>query len=227
MEQEYSIKDKYQVFTIDLSSGLDNLEIDTILVSNFLTTFYVDNLTGESINTGKVNIAVTSSKNYPLTFLNGSKYKAQFQKLYLYAQPQPNVSVRIFTSVDCFYEKETPVTNAVLNEPLIIEPENVRYDIFVNGVTINNSVTGVLISNTLNGKTVKGIKSIIISNLDNNHTLYYGTSINAGNYLTKAGRIEAGEKLSVDFNPQAKAPYDFTLYTPNSIDVQYSVLFSY
>ncbi|MBR2240829.1 MAG: hypothetical protein IJ890_05570 [Clostridia bacterium] len=227
MEQEYSIKDKYQVFTIDLSNGLDNVELDTILVSNFLTTFYVDTLTGESINNGKVNIAVTSSKNYPLTFLNGSKYKAQFQKLYLNAQPQSNVSVRIFTSVDCFYEKETPITNAILTQPLIIEPETLNYDIFVNGVTINNSVTGVLINDTLNGKTVKGIKSIIISNLDNNHTLYYGTNINAGNYLTNAGRIEAGEKLSIDFNPQAKAPYDFTLYTPNSIDVQYSVLFSY
>lgn len=227
MEQEYSIKDKYQVFTIDLSSGLDNVELDTILVSNFLTTFYVDTLTGESINNGKVNIAVTSSKNYPLTFLNGSKYKAQFQKLYLNAQPQPNVSVRIFTSVDCFYEKETPITNAILTQPLIIEPETLNYDIYINGVTINNSVTGVLINDTLNGKTVKGIKSIIISNLDNNHTLYYGTGVTASNYLTKAGRIEAGEKLSIDFNPQAKALYDFTLYTPNSIDVQYSVLFSY
>lgn len=226
MANEYSTDNKYQVFTIPLTNGLQNYEIDTMLISNFLTTFFVDD-NGNSINTGKVNISITSSKNYGLTFLNGSKYKAQFQKLYLNAQPQPNINVRVFTSIDCFYEKETPVTNAVLNEPLIIEPENVRYDIFVNGVTINNSVTGVLVSDTLNGKTVKGIKSIIISNLDNNHTLYYGTGINAGNYLTKAGRIEAGEKLSIDFNPQAKAPYDFTLYTPNSIDVGYSVLFSY
>lgn len=227
MEQEYSIKDKYQVFTIDLSNGLDNVEIDTILVSNFLTTFYVDNLTGESINNGKINIAVTSSKNYPLTFLNGSKYKAQFQKLYLNAQPQPNVSVRIFTSVDCFYEKETPVTNAVLTQPLIIQPETLRYDIFINGGTINNQAVGVLISSPLNSKTVKGIKSIILANLDNNNTLYYGTGVNSGNYLTKAGRIEAGEKLSIDFNPQAKAPYDFMIYSPNSIDYQISVLFSY
>lgn len=227
MEQEYSVKDKYQVFTIDLSNGLNNVEIDTILVSNFLTTFFVDTITGDSINNGKINIAVTSSKNYPLSFLNGSKYKAQFQKLYLYAKPQPNVSVRIFTSVDCFYEKETPVTNAILNEPLIIEPDTLNYDIFVNGATINNSVTGVIINNTLNGKTVKGIKSIIISNLDTTNTLYYGTGINSGNYLTKAGRIEAGEKLSIDFTPQAKPLYDFTLYTPYSIDFQYSVLFSY
>lgn len=226
-EQEYSIKDKYQVFTIDLSSGLDNVEIDTILVSNFLTTFYVDTLTGESINNGKVNIAVTSSKNYPLTFLNGSKYKAQFQKLYLYAKPQPNVSVRIFTSVDCFYEKETPVTNAVLTQPLIIEPETLNYDIYVTGGTINNDSLTISIPTTLNSKSVKGIKSIILSNLDNNNTLYYGTGINSGNYQTNAGQILAGEKLSIDFNPQAKAPYSFTIYAPNSIDYQYSVLFSY
>lgn len=226
MANEYSVDNKYQVFTISLTNGLQNYEIDTMLISNFLTTFFVDD-NGDSINTGKVNISITSSKNYGLTFLNGSKYKAQFQKLYLNAQPQPNTNVRVFTSIDCFYEKETPVTNAVLTQPLIIEPEKINYDIYVNGGTVNNQAVGVLISSTLNSKTVKGIKSIILSNLNNNHTLYYGTNINAGNYLTKAGRIEAGEKLSIDFNPQAKAPYDFTIYSPDSVDYQYSVLFSY
>ena len=112
-------------------------------------------------------------------------------------------------------------------QPIVIENQTLRYDIYVNGGTINNSVTGVLINSTLNSKTVKGIKSIIISNLDNNHTLYFGSNITVSNYLTHGGRIEAGEKLSIDFNPQAKAPYDFTLYTPYSVDYQYSVLFSY
>lgn len=226
MANEYSTDNKYQVFTIPLTNGLNNYEIDTMLISNFLTTFFVDN-NGESINTGKVNISVTSSKNYGLTFLNGSKYKAQFQKLYLNAQPQPNVNVRVFTSIDCFYEKETPVTNAVLNEPLIIEPETLNYDIFVDGGNINNTISNITINDILNSKSVKGIKSIILSNMDNNNTLYFGTGITSINYLTKAGRIEAGEKLSIEFNPQSKAPYVFTIYAPNSVDYQYSVLFSY
>lgn len=225
MANEFSVDNKYQVFTIPLTNGLQNYEIDTMLISNFLTTFFVDD-SGNSINTGKVNISITSSKNYGLTFLNGSKYKAQFQKLYLNAQPQPNTNVRVFTSIDCFYEKETPVTNAVLTQPIDIANVPQNYDIFSNG-SDNNGLTTLLISNSLNGKTVKGIKSVLISNLDTTETLYVGNSFGTGNYNTKATPVYAGEKFSLDFNPMAIAPYSILLYSVNSCKFQYSVSFTY
>lgn len=225
MANEYSVDNKYQVFTIPLTNGLQDYEIDTMLISNFLTTFFVDD-NGDSINTGKVNISITSSKNYGLTFLNGSKYKAQFQKLYLNAQPQPNTNVRVFTSIDCFYEKETPVTNAVLTQPIDISNVPQNYDIFSNG-SDNNGLTTLLISSSLNGRTVKGIKSVLISNLDTAETLYVGNSFGSGNYNTKATPVYAGEKFSLDFNPLAIAPYSILLYSANSCKYQYSVSFTY
>lgn len=228
MVEEYSVQDKYQVYTFDLSNGI-NKEIDTMLpATNFLTVFFVNTLTGESINNGKINISFTAKRNYPLTFLNGSKYKAQFQKFYLTADVQPNISVRIFISQDAYYEKELPVTSAVLQEPIKIEQDNLLYDIACIGDTLQaNTLTTVTIGTTLNSHTVKGIKSILLSNLDTTNTLYFGKEFTISNYSDIATSILAGEKLSIDFNPQAIAPFEFTLFSTNNVKYQASVLFNY
>lgn len=227
MIQEYSIQDKYQVFTIDLSNGLKDYEIDTMTISNFITTFYVDN-NGNSINTGICNISVTAEKNYGLTFLNGSKYKGQYQKLYLNAPAQPNISIRVFTSIDAFYEKEMPVTNAVLTQPIEIASGNVDYDLYNNGDTLTaNTLTTITIPTTLNSKTVKGINSILISNLSSSDSLYVGKGYTSSNYNKIATEIAPQEKLSIPFNPLCKSGFEFVLFSASAIDYQYSVLFTY
>lgn len=231
MNSEYSIDNKYQVFTISLAQAINNKELDTLVVSNFLTTFFVDNA-GNSIKDGKINIAFNSSRNYGLTFLNGSKYKSQFQKIYISAPAQPNVNVRIFTSVNAFYEKEQPVTNAIFTEPLLVSidgggiDENTQnYSLKSYSGNVNNSFNTITIPTTIDGHTVKGIKSIIISNLDNSNELYFG---NIGNIsdLNLCTPINAGEKFNIDFSPLGKS-FTFTLASSDSINYQYNVLYTY
>lgn len=219
MVAEYSTKDKYQVFTIDLQNGLTDRELDTMIPeTNFLTTFFVNTTTGESINTGKINISFVSSKNYPLTFLNGSKYKASFQKIYLNAQPQPNVSVRIFTSIDCFYEKETPVTNAVLVQPISVVNSSISYSLSGMSGSLNNS--------TVTQTLYKDTSSIIVANTANSGALYVGgDNFDMSNYSSFAMKIEAGEKLSINFNPLAKTGYKIRLASPDA--VTYTILANY
>ena len=225
MENQYSIDNKYQVYTIPLANGLNNFEIDTMLNNNFLTTFFVDD-NGESVNVGKVYISFTSSNNYGLTFLNGSKYKSNFQKIYLNAPAQAGINLRVFVGLDCFYEKETPVTNAILTQPIATALGSVDYDIFCNGA-VNNGLTPVTISNSLNGHSVKGLNSILLSNVDSVEPLYFGKDFTALNYSAKALKIDCGEKFEINFNPLANAPYSFLLYSANNCNYQLTVSFTY
>lgn len=221
MSAEYSIDNKYQVFTLNLSNGITNLEINTLIKSNFLTTFFVDN-NGDSIGDGKIFISFVAKNNYPLTFLNGSKYKSQYQKFYVNAPAQPNINVRIFTSLDSYYEKETQITNALLSASgsgITVTTEPINYDIDSLGGELNNQLVTININNTLI-PNAKSIKSILITNLDNNHNLYFGKNFNNSTYQNKALPILAGEKLSIDFNPIAKLPYNFLLYSPDNIKYQ-------
>lgn len=227
MINEYSTDAKYQVFELDLSNGLKDYEINTILVSNFLTTFYVDN-SGNSINTGKVNISFNSGKNYGLTFLNGSKYKSQYQKIWLNCDAQPNTNLRIFTSVDCFYEKEQPVTNAILTPPIIIQTDTLNYNVSCLNGTING-LTDIVIGQNgqIDGNNVKGISSILISNNDNSDIMYFGNNFTITDYSQKATAINPAEKLSLNFNPLCKAPFTFKLFATNNIDYQITVSYAY
>ena len=231
MTQEYSIDNKYQVFTLDLSNGLNNIELDTMVVSNFLTTFFIDNNTGKSVTNGIVNIAITASKNYGLTFLNGSKYKAQYQKLYVSAPAQPNISVRIFTSVNAFYEKEQPITNAVFEKPMEvvvdggIDEKPLKYGIKCYSGNVNNTINSITVPQVIDGRTVKGISSIIISNLDNSHDLFFGNIDDIIN-IALCTTINAGEKFTIDFKPQTNS-FVFTLASTNNVNYQYNILYSY
>ena len=228
MTSEYSIDNKYQVITISLAQAINNRELDTLVVSNFLTTFFVDDA-GNSIKDGKINIAFNSSRNYGLTFLNGSKYKSQFQKIYISAPAQPNVNVRIFTSVNAFYEKEQPVTNAIFKEPMSVSgsiDENAqRYGIKCYSGNVNNSINTITIPQTIDGRTVLGVSSILITNLDNSNDLFFGNIDNISD-LGICCPINAGEKYSIDFKPLSQS-FQFSLASLNSVNYQYCVLYTY
>ena len=90
---------------------------------------------------------------------------------------------------------------------------------------MNNSLNTITIPSTIDSHTVKGIKSIIITNLDNSHELYCGNIANISD-INLCTPINAGEKFNIDFAPLSKS-FTFVLASTNSINYQYNVLYAY
>jgi hypothetical protein len=77
----------------------------------------------------------------------------------------------------------------------------------------------------ISGHTVKGFTSMLITNLDDTNTLYFGGNIDNTNYQTQGVPILAGEKLTVDFKQMALSGFTYKLFSPNNIN--FSVCYMY
>ena len=219
----------YSVFTI-VAPKLTNYKINkTFPRANFIMT-KIDN------STDVVHITTNTATKEKLEFRDGSRYEGIFSDLYLsydfssYGLNIPNVQIFIG-----YNSKYIPITTVKIadvdsNNPLAIklsEQDPLKYNIWCSSGNVNNQLISQNISSTLNGQTVKGISSILITNLDNTNTLYIGNNFGTGNYNKVATPILAGEKLTIDFKQMAKAPFGFNVFSPNNVDYQISVVYAY
>lgn len=176
----------YKVYPIDLSIGLTDFEIDTMVESNFLTTYF-------SLPNGICKISLEQSNNHKASFINGSKIKDKFRKIYLTAPAQPGQVVEIYVGKDSFYEKETPVVNAQ-GIAFLTSLNPINYDLTNYVENLNNQVK------TLNIPSGKNIKSITIQNLDTVNPARVGKMADITQILN-GQELLAGEIFNVEFNP--------------------------
>lgn len=218
----------YSIFTI-VAPKLNNFKINkTFPRANYIMT-KIDN------STDVVYITTNTATKEKLEFRDGSRYEGIFSDLYLsydFTGYNPMPKVQIFIG---YNSKFIPITTVKIadidsNNPLpisITEEQSVNYNIACAGGNVNNTLVTQLISSTLNGQTVKGISSILITNLDSTNTLYVGNNFDTSNYNTVATPILAGEKLTIDFKQMAKAPFSFLVFSPNDVNYQVSVVYAY
>ena len=218
----------YSIFTI-VAPKLNNFKINkTFPRANYIMT-KIDN------STDVVYITTNTATKEKLEFRDGSRYEGIFSDLYLsydFTGYNPMPKVQIFIG---YNSKFIPITTVKIadidsNNPLpisITEEQSINYNIASIGGNVNNTLVTQLISSTLNGQTVKGISSILITNLDSTNTLYVGNNFGTGNYNTVATPILAGEKLTIDFKQMAKAPFSFLVFSPNDVNYQVSVVYAY
>ena len=218
----------YSVFKI-VNPKLSNFKINkTFPRANFISV-KINN------STDVVYITTNTATKEKLAFRDGSRYEGIFSDLYLsydFSGVSPLPDVEIFIGYNSKYNPITTVKIADVdsNNPLAIkisEQEPLKYNIWCSSGNVNNQLISQNISATLNGQTVKGISSILITNLDNTNTLYIGNNFGTGNYNKVATPILAGEKLTIDFKQMAKAPFGFNVFSPNSVDYQISVVYAY
>ena len=220
----------YSIFTI-VAPKLNNYKINkTFPRSNFIMT---------KINNSYdvVYITTNTATNEKLQFRDGSKYEGIFSDLYLsydFSASNPMPEVQIFIGYNA---KFTPITSVKIADidstnPLPvsissggIEEHSERYGVKCYSGNVNNNVVSITLPQIIDGRTVKGITSILITNLDNSHDLFFGDIDDISN-INNCTPIGAGEKFSIEFEP-ACISLVFSLASTNSVNYQYTILYAY
>lgn len=222
----------YSIFTI-VAPKLNNYKINkTFPRANFIMV---------KINNSYdvIYLTTNTATKEKLEFRDGSKYEGIFSDLYLsydFSAYGANIpKVQIFIG---YNSKYVPITTVKLadvdtSNPLPVSlsgggqiDENTKnYAVKCYAGNINNTVQSITIPSTIDGHTVSGIASIIITNLDNSHDLFFG-NISDISDINDCVPINAGEKYSVEFKPLG-ANFSFTLASANSVNFQYCVLYTY
>ena len=209
----------YSIFTIVVPKLTDYKINKTFPRANYILVS-IDN----SKDTIELSInALTKDK---LKFRDGSKFEGIFSDLYLtydFSSSNPLPKVQIFIGYNSKYNPISTVKIADVDSnnplPIVITGDIASVQRFYSNYgSVNNSTAGIPIPTTINTDTVKGVSSIIIANLDNVNTLYFGDSIDSTNYQDKGIPIFAGEKFSIDFKTLCKGGSSgFSLYSPDNV----------
>lgn len=219
----------YSVFTV-VSPKLDGVKINkTFPRANFIMVS-IDN------PNDKIYLSINALTKEKLEFRDGSKFEGIFSDLYLtydfssYGLGNlPKVQIYIG-----YNSKFIPITNVKIadvdsNNPLpvtISAQGSSRYGVKGFSGTLNaNSIQSISMPTTIDGRTVTGICSILITNLDTTNDLYFGNIDNIAD-VGDCTPISAGEKLSVPFNPSGVS-FSFTLASISGGNYQYTIQYTY
>ena len=216
----------YSIYTI-VAPKLTNFKINkTFPRANFITT-KIDN------STDVVYLTTNAMTKEKLEFRDGSRYEGIFSDLYLtydFSSYGVLPKVQIFIGYNSKYIPITTVKIADVDSsnplPIKIQEETAVITRFYNvGGSVNNSVQNMVAPSNISGHIPKGYMSMVITNLDNNNTLYFGGNIDNSNYQTQGVPILAGEKLTIDFKQLAQSGFAYKLYSPNNVN--FSVCYMY
>lgn len=216
----------YSIYTI-VAPKLVNFKINkTFPRANFITT-KIDN------STDVVYLTTNAMTKEKLEFRDGSRYEGIFSDLYLtydFSSYGVLPNVQIFIGYNSKYIPITTVKIADIDSsnplPIKIQDEKVVVTRFYNvGESVNNSVQNMVAPSNISGHIVKGYMSMVITNLDDTNTLYFGGNIDGSNYQTQGVPILAGEKLTVDFKQLAQSGFTYKLFSPDNI--KFSVCYMY
>lgn len=219
----------YSIYTI-VAPKLSNFKINkTFPRANFITT-KIDN------STDVVYITTNAMTKEKLEFRDGSRYEGIFSDLYLtydFSSYGVLPKVQIFIGYNSKYIPITTVKIADVDSsnplPVNIVSETVPNQSFYNlGGNLNNSLQNLVIPSNIGGHDVKGVSSILITNLGNNdEIIYFGGNIDNSNYQTQGVPILTGEKLAIDFKQLAKSGMAYKLFSPNNVNYSVCYLYSY
>lgn len=180
-----------------------------------------------------VYLSVNALTKDKLMFRDGSKFEGIFSDLYLtydFSSANPLPKVQIFIGYNSKYNPISTVKIADVDSnnplPIVVTGDIASVQRFHNiGGNVNNSQQAITLPTNISGHNVKGYSSILISNLDNTNTLYFGLNVNSSNYQTVGVPINAGEKFSIDFKTLASGGYGFTLFSTDNVN--YSICYLY
>lgn len=217
----------YSIFTI-VTPKLTNFKINK--------TFPRANYISVKINNSNdvIYLTVNDQSKERLQFRDGSIYEGIFSDLYLtydFSGYGILPEVQIFIGYNAKYNPITAVKIADVdsNNPLPVtiagQSGGSRYRFKGYSGNVNNSIQQISTPSTIDGNTVKGIASIIITNLDNSHDLMFGLIDDIAD-INNCTPIGAGEKLSIDFNPSAES-FVFTLASTNNVNYVYTIQYTY
>lgn len=216
----------YSIFTIVTPKLTDYKINKTFPRANYILV---------SIDNSKdvVYLSVNALTKDKLMFRDGSKFEGIFSDLYLtydFSSSNPLPKVQIFIGYNSKYNPISTVKIADVDSnnplPIVVTGDIASVQRFHNiGGNVNNSQQAITLPTNISGHNVKGFSSILISNLDNTNTLYFGQNVNSSNYQTVGVPINAGEKFSIDFKTLALGGYGFTLFSPDSVN--YSICYLY
>lgn len=220
----------YSIFTI-VEPKLDNFKINKSFPRANFIMVKIDN------SVDVVHITTNSATNEKLEFHDGSRYEGIFSDLYLsYDFSSHGVMPKVQIYIG-YNSKFIPITNVKITDidssnPLPVslsggqveEPAQ-NYGVKSYSGNVNNNVVSIPLPSTIDGNTVKGYTSILITNLDNSNDLFFG-NINDIADINTCIPIGAGEKFTVEFKPQAKS-MTFSLASLGNVNFQYSVLYTY
>lgn len=220
----------YSIFTI-VAPKLNNFKINkTFPRANFIMAS-IDN------STDVVYITTNTMTKEKLEFRDGSRYEGIFSDLYLsydFSSSNPLPNVKIFIGYNSKFIPITTVKIADIDSanPLPvsiaggqIEETAQNYAVKSESGSVNNEIVTITLPQTIDGNTVKGFVSLLITNLDSSDTLYFGNIDDIGD-INKCVPIGAGEQFSVEFKPIANS-FVFTLATTGNINYQYALLYTY
>lgn len=219
----------YSIFTLVTPKLTDHKINKTFPRANYILV---------SINNSKdeIYLSVNALTKEKLAFRDGSKFEGIFSDLFLtydfssYGLNIPKVQIYIG-----YNSKYNPINTVKIadvdsNNPLpvnIVDSSDNSVQKFYNvGGNVNNSQEVIILPTNIDGHDVKGYSSVLISNLDNNKTLYFGLNIDSTNYQTIGVPIMAGEKLTIDFKTLAVGNTRFTLFSPDNINYSVCCLYT-
>lgn len=216
----------YSIYTI-VSPKLNNFKINkTFPRANFIMV---------KINNSNdvVYLTTNTATKEKLQFRDGSRYEGIFSDLYLsydFSSYGVLPQVQIFIGYNSKYIPITTVKIADVdtNNPLpvsVSEQKSQRYGVKGFSGNVNNSIAQISLPTTIDGRTVLGVSSILISNLDNSHEIYFG-NIDSLTDINSCTPIGAGEKMSIDFSPFSVS-FGFTLASTDDVNFQYTVQYVY
>lgn len=219
----------YSVFTIVTPQLTDYKINKTFPRANYILVS-IDNSKDEIL------LSVNALTREKLSFRDGSKFEGIFSDLFLtydFSGSNPMPKVQIFIGYNSKYNPISTVKIADVDSsnplPVNIVSETVPNQSFYNlGGNLNNSLQNLVIPSNIGGHDVKGVSSILITNLgNNNEVIYFGGNIDNSNYQTQGVPILTGEKLAIDFKQLAKSGMAYKLFSPNNVNYSVCYLYSY
>lgn len=220
----------YSIFTIVAPKLTDYKINKTFPRANYI-------LVSINNSTDVIYLSVNALTKDKLKFRDGSKFEGIFSDLYLtydFSSSTPLPKVQIYIGYNSKYNPISTVKIADIDSsnPLPVslsggqvEEPSQRYRVKCFSGNVNNSVVPLTIPSTIDGYTVKGITSILITNLDTTNDLFFGDIDNVSD-INNCTPIGAGEKMTIDFKPQAIS-FPFSLASLNNVNFQYTILYTY
>ena len=216
----------YSIFTLVVPKLTDFKINKTFPRANYILVS-IDN------SQDSIYLSVNALTKEKLKFRDGSKFEGIFSDLFLtydFTGISPMPKVQIYIGYNSKYNPISTVKIADVDSnnplPIKVQEETSVYTRFYNvGENVNNSVQNMVAPSNISGHIPKGYSSMVITNLDDTNTLYFGGNINSSNYQTQGIPILAGEKLTIDFKQLAQSGFTYKLYSPN--DINFSVCYMY
>ena len=174
-----------------------------------------------------IYLSVNSLTKEKLKFRDGSKFEGIFSDLYLtydFTNVSPMPKVQIYIGYNSKYNPISTVKIADVdsNNPLpikIVESEQTANYYSRSGnyglAPVDPYYSEFDVPATVDGKTVKGLKSLLIQNTGNTNIYFSGV----GDSVLDAGvLIRPNESFTLDFEPMAKVGYSYRVKRENQTD---------